>query len=131
VEPRIKIFGKNGKEVTGSNNDITKVLRDGKWIDIAPINLVPGDIISFSEGTTIPADIRLITCENVGVDCSALTGESYPVTKSLNLGDNKFNSPNLIPLGSKVKTGSGTGIVYATWANTFLGMMQSDAEDKG
>ncbi|MEM7820383.1 MAG: cation-transporting P-type ATPase, partial [Candidatus Aenigmatarchaeota archaeon] len=37
-----------------------KVIRDGKEIEIAAIELVPGDIILLEEGDNIPADARLI-----------------------------------------------------------------------
>lgn len=58
------------------------VIRDGK----APMlidadRLVVGDIVKINSGDRIPADIRLMHCDDsFAVDCAALTGESTPVT---------------------------------------------------
>ena len=38
--------------------------------------LVPGDIVTFSTGDRIPADIRLISAVDLEIDESSLTGET-------------------------------------------------------
>lgn len=58
-----------------------KVKRDDKIIVINTKELVPGDIIYLESGETVPADIRILSCESLKVDESALTGESVPVQK--------------------------------------------------
>jgi Ca2+-transporting ATPase len=45
-------------------------------------NLLPGDIISFSVGDRIPADVRLISAVDLDVDESSLTGEAEVVRKT-------------------------------------------------
>jgi Ca2+-transporting ATPase len=38
--------------------------------------LVPGDIVTFSTGDRIPADIRVVTAVDLEIDESSLTGET-------------------------------------------------------
>jgi H+-transporting ATPase len=58
-----------------------KVKRDGSWVEIESAMLVPGDLIAFKIGDTVPADCRLTEAINVSIDQAALTGESLPVSK--------------------------------------------------
>ena len=58
------------------------VLREGVIRTINAASLVPGDIILLEAGDVIPADARVFEQYNLGVDESALTGESFPVDKS-------------------------------------------------
>lgn len=44
--------------------------------------LLPGDLVTFSVGDRIPADIRLITAVSLEIDESALTGETRPARKN-------------------------------------------------
>ena len=55
-----------------------RVKRDGKWINPAARELVPGDVIRVRLGDIVPADARLLDGDPVEVDQSALTGESLP-----------------------------------------------------
>ncbi|CAG8921452.1 unnamed protein product [Penicillium salamii] len=43
--------------------------------------LVPGDLVLFTTGDRIPADIRITAATDLGIDESNLTGENEPVTK--------------------------------------------------
>jgi len=80
--------------------------------------LVPGDIIFIQSGDRIPADIRLLTSNNLSVQEAMLTGESLPVSKNANLkvplnaalGDRK----NMGFSATLVLNGTGTGIVVET-----------------
>ena len=57
------------------------VLRDGREIKLASIDLVPGDIMMIHEGVKIPADGYVIKCNDLCVDESSLTGEAEGVWK--------------------------------------------------
>ena len=57
------------------------VIRDGKEIQIASVDLVPGDIMMIQEGVKIPADGFVVKCSDLCVDESSLTGESEGVWK--------------------------------------------------
>src|SRR3954454_8223647 len=58
------------------------VLREGQWIKTPSKEIVPGDVLKFSSGDRIGADIRLIDVKSLEIEESALTGESLPVQKS-------------------------------------------------
>jgi len=89
-----------------------RVKRDGKWIDPAARELVPGDIIRLRLGDIVPADARLLDGDPVEVDQSALTGESLPATRKP--GEAVFS-------GSIIRQGEAGAMVYATGTNTYFG----------
>ena len=62
---------------------MARVIRDGQELRIASQYLVPGDIILVGEGERVPADGVLRDDDALMVDELALTGESAPVTKSI------------------------------------------------
>ena len=101
-----------------------KVKRDDKIIVINTKELVPGDIIYLESGETVPADIRILSCESLKVDESALTGESVPVQKSSDVLKNNLilqEQKNMLFLGTNITNGKGTGIVVSTGKNTEIG----------
>lgn len=101
-----------------------KVKRNDKIIVINTKELVPGDIIYLESGETVPADIRILSCENLKVDESALTGESIPVQKSSDvLKENLIlqEQKNMLFLGTNITNGKCTGIVVSTGKNSELG----------
>lgn len=59
-----------------------KVKRDGKVKTVDSTLITVGDIVFLEEGDVIPADCRIIECNNLQCDESALTGESCAVEKS-------------------------------------------------
>ena len=50
--------------------------REGETLHVLANELVPGDLVKFSTGDRIPADIRLIDTVDLEVDESSLTGET-------------------------------------------------------
>jgi H+-transporting ATPase len=89
-----------------------RVKRDGKWINTAARELVPGDVIRLRLGDIVPADARLLDGDPVELDQSALTGESLPAT--CKPGEAVFS-------GSIVRRGETGALVYATGGNTYFG----------
>jgi H+-transporting ATPase len=89
-----------------------RVIRDGKWINPAARELVPGDVIHLRLGDVVPADARLLAGDEVSVDQSALTGESLPASRKP--GDAVFS-------GSIIRRGEIGALVYATGAKTYFG----------
>ncbi|MEV4500483.1 HAD-IC family P-type ATPase [Streptomyces klenkii] len=74
--------------------------------------LVPGDVVLLAPGDLVPADLRLLRTTGLTVHEAALTGESAPVTKD--------TAGDLCLQGSSVVSGSATGVVAATGADTVL-----------
>ncbi|HKD29297.1 MAG TPA: HAD-IC family P-type ATPase [Xanthobacteraceae bacterium] len=102
-----------------------RVLRGGGELEIPAEAIVPGDIMVLQCGVVVPADGRLIGVCALTVSEAALTGESLPVTKSvepLRRSDVALaDRVNMVYRGSIVTGGSGTAIVVATGARTEVG----------
>jgi len=99
--------------------------RDGELATVAAADLVTGDVVALEAGAVVPADLRLLEAARLGVNESALTGESVPVEKSVAaldrdtqaLGDRR----NMAYSGTIVTGGRGTGVVVATGMATEFG----------
>eukprot|EP00026_Physarum_polycephalum_P002073 Phypoly_transcript_02077.p1 GENE.Phypoly_transcript_02077~~Phypoly_transcript_02077.p1 ORF type:complete len:897 (+),score=112.36 Phypoly_transcript_02077:167-2692(+) len=101
-------------------------IRDGKPIDIPTAHLVIGDIVDLNIGDKVPADMRLLSVDQMKVDRSMLTGESEPVICSVKCTDNNYlETANLAFLGSNVVEGRGRGVVVATGNRTTMGRITS------
>lgn len=106
-----------------------RVTRNGDDITIPAEEVVPGDIVHFKVGDTLPADIRLTSSMNLETDEALLTGESLPVAKEheqvyhqvIPVGDRL----NLVYSSSVVSKGRGTGIAIATGLETEIGKIAS------
>lgn len=59
--------------------------RNGQPLKPLANALLPGDLVTFSVGDRIPADIRLITAVSLEIDESALTGETRPARKNTDM----------------------------------------------
>ena len=60
-----------------------EVLRDNKVVEVPFEDVVPGDIVIFNAGDGIPGDCLLLESRDLFVDEAVLTGETYPVEKSV------------------------------------------------
>lgn len=110
-----------------------KVIRNGKLINLPLASLVPGDIVNLSAGDMVPADLILLTCKNLFINQSALTGESLPVEKRIEINTDKdcnsLELTNICFLGTNVEVGSATALVAATGKNTYLGSIAKELSD--
>lgn len=66
--------------------------RDSQTYHILANELVPGDIVTFTVGDRIPADIRLLTAVDLEIDESSLTGETIPARKDIETCTNTNNT---------------------------------------
>lgn len=100
------------------------VLRDGRPVELSSEEVVPGDVLVLSAGSTIPADCRLIEAHDLFVNESALTGESFPVEKhpgELPVGTLLAHRTNVVYQGSHVVSGTARAVAVLTGAQTELG----------
>jgi Mg2+-importing ATPase len=86
-----------------------EVNRDGKWISLPLVSLVPGDLVKLTAGRLIPADGTVVAGKDLSANESALTGESFPVGKPPQAE---------VYLGSSIISGSGTMRIAETGART-------------
>lgn len=100
----------------------SKVIRQGKELEVLSSQLVPGDILVLEEGDNISADARLVEAYQMKIDSSTLTGESKPVRKIADKeetdDENIVNAHNLVLAGTNVSSGSGRAVIFATGINT-------------
>ena len=107
----------------------SKVLRDGQIKIVKSEDIVVGDVIVFEAGDTVPADCRILESHSLKSEEAALTGESVPVNKivdilmlqeskdDVTLGDRT----NMLFNGSTVVYGRGKAVVVACGMDTEMG----------
>lgn len=100
------------------------VVRDGRPREVPLDDLVPGDVVQLAAGDMVPADVRLVTCKDLHVIQSSLTGEAYPVEKA-DAPEPACRPPlelrNVCYLGTSVESGTARAVVAATGRETYLG----------
>jgi len=104
-----------------------EAVRDGQRVKLPASELVPGDIVAFQAGDSVPADLRLLTCSELRVDESSLTGESVPVDKRPQALDEDVgvaDRANMAYAATLAVHGSGVGVTVATGASAEVGRIQ-------
>lgn len=100
------------------------VVRGGRDRSVDVKELVVGDLVRVGLGSIVPADLRVLECQELEADESVLTGESVPVAKSpapvapgAGLGD----LTSCLFMGTVVRHGDATAVVVATGADAQFG----------
>lgn len=100
------------------------VIRNSKHYSIESENVVPGDIIVLESGTQVSADARILSCNNLTVDESVLTGESIGVNKTDDVDSiDEESRSTMVYAGTSVLTGRALALVIATGINTEVGQI--------
>ncbi len=119
------------------NKPIAKVIRDGVMVKIDASDIVIGDIVVLEAGDSVPADLRLLSSASLKIEEAALTGESVPSEKDVEVID-KEDAPlgdrkNMAYSGGAVAYGRGQGVVVGIGMGTEVGkiatMLQEDNKE--
>ncbi len=102
------------------------LLRDGKPAEVAIEEIVPGDIVVLNAGDVIPGDSLLLESNNLFVNEAALTGETFPVEKTVGVlpPDTPLSKrTNSLFTGTYAVTGTGTALVIKVGKETEFGQV--------
>lgn len=81
------------------NVSLATVIRNGGAQEAVPSDgLVPGDIVIVNEGESVPADMRMLECNQLDIVEALLTGESDAITKSTA----PIRSHKRVPVGDRI-----------------------------
>jgi Mg2+-importing ATPase len=100
------------------------VLRNGNQQDIHVEEIVPGDIVILNAGDIVPGDCMLLESKDVFADEAMLTGETFPVEKSVSVlpADTALaNRTNTVWMGTHIVSGNAKALVILTGKNTEFG----------
>ena len=100
-----------------------KAVRGGKDVLLDSTALVPGDIVLLEEGDRVPADCRILTCEELRCDESSLTGESASAHKdsAVSHAQAAADRRNMLYSSTFVVHGQARAVVVRTGAHTEIG----------
>jgi P-type Mg2+ transporter len=106
------------------------VRREGKEFEIVVNDVVPGDILILNAGDIITADSYILEANDLHVNESALTGESFPVEKFAVACKETVISKavNAVFKGTSVINGTATVLAINTADNTELGKITHSLE---
>jgi P-type Ca2+ transporter type 2C len=111
---------------------LSKVIRNGKTLQIPSEKIAVGDLIFLEAGDIIPGDAHLVETNQLQCDESSLTGESLPTEKNSEklpketaLGDRL----NMVFKGTSVMNGNGKAVITGISENTELGTITSLVEN--
>ena len=121
----------NAKKIIDSLKDFSAptaiVVREGVNLEVKREFVVSGDIVLLKAGNRVPADCRLLEADLLEVDESALTGESFPVSKSVNQVDAKTQLSErrcMAYAGTLVVKGQGLGVAVDVGSKTEVGKIE-------
>ncbi|MFC5269988.1 magnesium-translocating P-type ATPase [Adhaeribacter terreus] len=102
------------------------VIRAGKQVTVAAHEVVPGDVVDLNAGDLIPADCRIIESNELHVNESTLTGETFPVAKAAAILPEETplsKKSNCLWQGTSIVSGTARALVIYTGGNTIFGKM--------
>lgn len=110
-----------------------KIFRDGESKSISVKEVVSGDLVSLNTGDLIPADCRILEENDLLVDESMLTGETFPVEKEdtrLDKDTELSQRNNCLWMGTHVISGSAKAIIVNTAKDSEFGKITKSLSKK-
>lgn len=107
--------------------------RDGKPLEAAVEEIVPGDIVLLNAGGLIPGDSLLLESNNLFVNEAALTGETFPVEKTVGVLPSETplsKRTNTLFTGTYVVSGTGTALIVRTGKETEFGQVSESLKSR-
>ena len=98
--------------------------RGGKPVDVRTDEVVPGDVVVLHAGDIVPADCLILESKDLFVNEAALTGETFPVEKSvatLPADTALAKRTNSLFLGTNVVSGTAQAVAVLTGRTTEFG----------
>jgi Mg2+-importing ATPase len=127
----------------GANDAVDKLLaivktkamvrRDNKEFEVPVEEVVPGDIVILNAGDLIPADCSILESKDLYVKEAALTGETFPVEKSVGSlpeGTPLAKRTNSLFMGTNVVSGDATALVLKTGKESEFGQVSARLEQR-
>jgi Mg2+-importing ATPase len=102
----------------------TSVVREGQQQEIPVEEVVPGDVVALNAGDIVPGDCLLLESKDLFVDEAMLTGETFPVEKTISVlsSDTALSQrTNAVWMGTHVVSGNARALVVFTGKNTEFG----------
>lgn len=112
-----------------------RVLRQGAVLDIAAVDIVPGDLAIVAAGQPFPADGLIVAGANLQTDEAALTGEAMPVRKRLfevplrMAGEATVDGEFWGAAGTRLLTGEARVRIVSTGGETIYGEIVRSARE--
>jgi P-type Mg2+ transporter len=100
------------------------ILRDKNKQELPVEDIVPGDVVILNAGDIVPGDCLLLESKDTFVDEAMLTGETFPVEKSVSVlpvDTALAQRTNTVWLGTHIVSGSAKALVILTGKNTEFG----------
>ena len=100
------------------------ILRDKNKQELPVEDIVPGDVVILNAGDIVPGDCFLLESKDTFVDEAMLTGETFPVEKSVTIlpvNTALAQRTNMVWLGTHIVSGSAKALVILTGKNTEFG----------
>lgn len=116
--------GKEAEKLSEMVRPTASVYRNGKLKELPMREIVRGDVVDLSAGDIIPADLRIISCKDLFLNQSSLTGESFPVEKTadpVKESGSLSDMTNIAFMGTSVESGAGSGVAVRTGLTTQFG----------
>ena len=112
-----------------SEEQPVKVRRKGKVMQIPRHDIVVGDVVLIEVGDEVPADGELLTCTDLQINESTLTGE--PITeKNLEEGGDGAYPRNVVLRSTMVMNGRGEFVVTAVGDATEIGKVAQKSTEQ-